>query len=106
MDDPILAAYLKDFATSFNLNSIDDAAELFEYFAAYCVYFRDFSELTQLEDVVVSGGKDSGIDAIAMFINDLFVESAAQIDELASKVRLDIDFAFVQAKTSKHLNAA
>jgi hypothetical protein len=41
-----------------------------------------------------------------MFVNDVFVESFAQIDEIAAKVRLDVDFAFVQAKTSKHLNAA
>ena len=41
-----------------------------------------------------------------MFINDIFVDSTTQIDELAAKVRLDVDFAFVQAKTSKSLNAA
>ena len=105
MDDPILSSYLKDFAETFNLESLDES-ELFEYFSAYCVYFRDFSEHTDLEDVVVSGGNDSGIDAIGMFINDIFVDSTTQIDELAAKVRLDVDFAFVQAKTSKSLNAA
>jgi len=105
MDDPILASYLKEFTTTFSLDSLEES-ELFEYFAAYCAFFRDFSEQTDLEDVVVSGGKDSGIDAIGMFINDVFVESSTQIDEIAAKVRLDVDFAFLQAKTSKRLSAA
>ena len=34
------------------------------------------------------------------------LKSPAQIDEIAAKVRLDVDFAFLQAKTSKRLNAA
>jgi hypothetical protein len=105
MDDPILASYLKEFTTAFNLHSLGES-ELFEYFSAYCAYFRDFSERTDLEDVVVSGGKDTGIDAVGMFINDVYVDSSIQIDEIASKVRLDADFAFIQAKTSRHLNAA
>jgi hypothetical protein len=105
MDDPILASYLKEFTTTFSLDSLGES-ELFEYFSAYCSFFRDFSDQTDLEDVVVSGGKDSGIDAIGMFVNDVFVESSAQIDEIAAKVRLDVDFAFLQAKTSKHLTVA
>ena len=105
MDDPILKSYLKEFTTTFSLDSLEES-ELFEYFSAYCAFYRDFSEQTDLEDVVVSGGRDSGIDAIGMFVNDVFVESPAQIDEIAAKVRLDVDFAFLQAKTSKRLSAA
>lgn len=105
MNDPILASYLKEFSRTFNFESISEP-DLFEFFSAYCVYYRDFSEHTELEDVVVGGGNDSAIDAFGIFLNDVFVSSSAQIDEMASKTRLDVDFAFLQAKTSKNLNAA
>lgn len=105
MNDPILASYLKEFSRAFNFEGINEP-DLFEFFSAYCVYYRDFSEHTELEDVVVGGGNDSAIDAFGVFLNDVFVSSSAQIDEIASKTRLDVDFAFLQAKTSRSLNAA
>lgn len=70
MNDPVLASYLKEFKTAFNLEDVSDPI-LFEYFSAYCVLFRDFSEYTQLEDVIVGGGNDSAIDAIAIYLNDV-----------------------------------
>jgi hypothetical protein len=103
VNDPILASYLKDFGTSFNLDQLEDS-DLFEYFSAYCVYLRDFSEHTELEDVVIGGSNDTGIDGVGIFLNDVFVDSSAQIEEVASKARIDVDFVFLQAKTSKSLN--
>src|SRR5687768_10162303 len=75
MDDPILSSYLKEFTEYFHLEGLNESS-LFEYFSAYCVYSRDFSEYTDLEDVIVAGGNDSGIDAIGIFINDIFIDSA------------------------------
>src|SRR5687768_4051543 len=105
MDDPILSSYLKEFTEYFHLEGLNESS-LFEYFSAYCVYSRDFSEYTDLEDVIVAGGNDSGIDAIGIFINDIFIDSASQVDEILSKTRLDVDYGFIQTKTSKNLNAA
>lgn len=105
MSDPVLASYLKEFSTSFDLEEVDGST-VFEYFAAYCVFFRDFSEYTQLEDVIVAGGKNSAIDAIGIFLNDIPVETTAQVDDISSKSRIDSNFAFLQAKTSRNLNAA
>lgn len=105
MNDPVLASYLKEFKTSFNLERVSEST-LFEYFSAYCVLFRDFSEYTQLEDVVVGGSNDSAIDAIAIFLNDIPIEVTSHVDDISAKTRIDTDFAFVQAKTSRNLNAA
>jgi len=105
MDDPVLQAYLKDFSNAYNLSGIKES-DVFELFSAYCVYLRDFSEHVILEDVIVAGGLDSAIDAIGIFLNDISVTSPAQVDEIASRQKLDADFSFIQAKTSKHLNAA
>ena len=105
MDDPILKAYLSDFAKNNNLLGLSDP-DLFEYFSAYCVYLRDFSENAILEDLIVAGENDTAIDAIGIFLNDVPVTSPVQVDEIARRQRLEVDFCFVQAKTSKNLNAA
>jgi hypothetical protein len=105
MDDPILKSYLKDFAIAQNLSAIAES-DVFEFFCGYCVFLRDFSEHVVLEDVVVAGGLDTGIDAIGIFLNDISVTSITQVDEIASRQKIEADFAFIQAKTSKNLSAA
>ncbi|WP_084490752.1 AIPR family protein [Sphingobium ummariense] len=105
MDDPVLRAYLKDFSSSHDMDGIGESV-LFEYFSAYCVFLRDFSEHVVLDDVVVSGGLDTAIDAAGIFINDIPVTSPVQVDEIAARQRIEVDFAFIQSKTSRSLNAA
>ncbi len=105
MKDPVLTSYLREFASTFNYENLGED-QLFEFFAGYCVFFRDFSDYTDLEDAVVGGGNDSAIDAIGIFLNDVFVESTSQVDDAVAKARVDVDFAFIQAKTSRNLNAA
>lgn len=105
MDDPVLRAYLNDFAKLFDLTG-EKEADIFEFFSAYCVYLRDFSEHVTLSDVVVAGGLDTGIDAVGIFINDVSVTSPAQVDEISSRQKIDADFSFIQAKTSRNLSAA
>ena len=105
MDDPVLRAYLRDFAEAHNLAGLKES-DLFEYFSAYCIYLRDFSEHVILEDVIVAGGLDTAIDAIAIFLNDVSVTSRSQIDEIASRQKIEADFSFIQSKTSRNLSAA
>lgn len=105
MDDPVLKAYLRDFSNTFNLGGKNDS-DIFEYFSAYCVLFRDFSEHIILDDVIVAGGLDGGTDSICILLNDISVSSKSQIDEISSRQKIDADFCFIQSKTSKSLNAA
>ncbi|MES3055292.1 AIPR family protein [Sphingomonas faeni] len=105
IDDPILQSYLQDFSKNYNLESHKEA-DVFEYFSSYCVFLRDFSDHTVLEDVVVAGGLDTAIDAVGVYLNDIPVVTPAQVDEIVGRQRIDADFAFIQAKTSKKLNAA
>lgn len=104
-NDPVLSSYLREFSKSFNYENLKES-DLFEFFSAYCVFHRDYSEHTDLEDVIVAGGLDSAIDSAAIFINGVYVESTSQVDEISSRVRIDVDYAFVQAKTSRNLSAA
>jgi hypothetical protein len=55
MDDPILNSYLREFAEEHGLSG-EKESDIFEFFSAYCVMHRDFSEHTELEDVVVAWG--------------------------------------------------
>lgn len=103
--DPVLNSYLNDFKKNFNFTTLLES-ELFEFFSAYCVYHRDFSEHTELQDVIVAGSNDTAIDSIGFFINDIPVTSKEQVDEVAGKSRFRTDFVFNQSKASKRLNAA
>ncbi|MGH1453134.1 MAG: AIPR family protein [Paracoccaceae bacterium] len=105
MDDPILSSYLKEFSRNFNLEGQKEA-DIFEFFSAYSVLHRDFSEHTNLGDVVVAGGLDTGIDAISMYLNDIPVINAMQVDEVSAKQKINADFCFIQSKTSRNLNSA
>ena len=105
MDDPVLSAYLKDFAKISDMERAKES-DIFEFFSAYCVFLRDFSEHVQVKDLVVAGGLDSGIDAIGIFLNDIAVTTPAQVDEISSRHKLSVDFGFMQSKTSRNLSAA
>lgn len=105
MHDPVLTSFLSEFAKTFDLEHLPESS-LFEYFSAYCVFHRDFSEHTTLRDVVIAGTNDTAIDSIGIFMNDIPVTSLSQIDEIANKSRIEADFVFLQSKTSRNLNAA
>lgn len=53
MEDPVLRAYLKDFSKLYDLDGQKES-DIFEYFSAYCIFLRDFSEHAILDDLVVS----------------------------------------------------
>lgn len=105
MADPILTSYLNEFSKLHGLQGLKES-DAFEYFSAYCVLLRDFSEHTELSDVVVAGGHDTAIDAIGIFLNDIPITTPNHVDEIASRQRIDADFCFIQSKTSRNLNAA
>tara|TARA_B100000614_G_scaffold262009_1_gene293793 strand:- start:304 stop:2007 length:1704 start_codon:yes stop_codon:yes gene_type:complete len=105
LEDPVLNSYLQEFAKTYQLTGEKDS-DVFEFFSAYCVMHRDFSERTELTDAVVAGGHDTGIDAAAIFLNDIHVTTAAQVDEIANRHRLGVDYCFIQSKTSKSLKSS
>lgn len=105
MDNPILKSYLNEFSQSFRLKGLKES-EVFEYFSAYCVMHRDFSEHTELADVIVAGGQDTAIDSVGIFLNDIHVSNQKHVDEIASRQRIAADYCFIQSKTSRSLSAA
>ena len=103
--DRIVKSYVEDFMK--NQHIIEkDTCKQFEVFAAYCAIAQRYDELYDLADVMTGDGDDCGIDAIAILVNGTIVNSVDEIDDLLdiNKKLSNIEFIFVQAKTSPKFN--
>lgn len=105
MKDQILSAYLRDFVEKFGLGSLKDE-EAFERLVSYCVVARHYADTFDPDEVCVGGSGDLGIDAVAIVVNDHLVFSKEDVDHFKKTLRrLDVQFVFVQAKTSAKFEA-
>ncbi len=69
MKDIVLQGFVKDFAENYSMSKKDES-DVFEAFAVSTV-LRKFhqSGVTDLDDFLVGGGGDGGIDAVAILVN-------------------------------------
>jgi cold shock CspA family protein len=106
MKDRIITAYLKDFVEEFSLNSLDET-EAFEAFVSHLIMSKHQPEAFEPEDVTVAGDNDMGIDGIGILVNDHLAFANSDVDHFKKAFhRLDVQFVFVQAKTSPHFEGA
>ena len=108
MNDLVLAGFVKKFAETKGLSHLT-SAELFEAFAASSILRKYHqSDITDIEDgLLVGGSGDGGLDAVAIMINGRPVRTKEDIHFLVDNLRrLDVDFVFIQAKSSPTFNAA
>jgi hypothetical protein len=96
MDDLILKSYLEDFVKRFGYQESKGSTQ-FEYMATHCIIGREYQGHFDAQDL--SAGHANGIDSVAIFVNDILVESAAEVSSLA-KQNLQARFVFTQTKTS------
>lgn len=96
MNDIILRSYLEDFSNKFDHVNIKESLQ-FEYFVSHCLVSQDYQGHFDAENLSV--GDANGIDSIAIFVNDILIEDAAEIEGLA-KHNIEVRFLFVQSKTS------
>ncbi|MBK1736161.1 hypothetical protein CKO15_12940 [Halorhodospira abdelmalekii] len=106
MKDLVLKGFVKSFAESRNLSN-DDSSEVFEAFATSVVLRKFHScDFVELDEVLVSGSADGGIDGAVILVNGRPVRSREDLDFFKAKLRrLDFEFVFVQAKTSPAFDA-
>lgn len=110
MENKIIAGYLNEFKNDFNIEESKEDV-LFEMFSNYCIISRIHpeafsSDFEKIEDLNVGGGEDTGIDGLGIIVNEHLVTSIEEIDDLRnSRKRLDVQFIFVQAKTSPKFEA-
>ena len=99
ISDQILSGYLRDFQTQQGLENADEP-ELFSKFALFCVICKQTGNPKSLDDLDTDGGQDTGIDGIAVLVNDRLVNDKEDIDYFRGSGRLEVEFLFIQAKSS------
>lgn len=105
--DRITEAYLNDFQKEYSYSTNIEKSKLFEYFVNHSIVSRLHSERFEIEDVSVGGGGDMAFDGIAIIVNDNLVFSREEVDDLKNKFhRLDVNFVFIQSKTSNKFDSA
>lgn len=106
MLDRITETLLKRFSEENDLQALPEDKR-FEHFAAFSVIRRHFSRSFATSDVVVGGGGDTGIDALAIIVNNVLVTDVDVLHELAAQNEyVEPTFVFVQSETSASFNAA
>lgn len=108
MNDLVLEGFVKDFARARGLEGVKQDA-LFEAFATSAI-LRKYHQanLTDLhEGFLVGGGGDGGLDAVIIMVNGKPIHAKDDVDFLFEDLRrLEVEFVFVQAKTSSSFNAS
>lgn len=91
---------LENFSDRFGLakESIDIK---FEKFLNYCLLNEDYYDTFEFD--TVSTGKCIGIDGLAIAIGGVIVNSL-EMTETLTKAQFDVEFVFIQAKTSRKFN--
>ncbi len=103
--DRITKSLLDDFSKSEGLTKLDEASA-FERFATYSILSREHPDTFNVEDYIVAGGGDLGIDGLAVIVNGSIITSVEELDDLLeSSGYIEAAFIFVQAKMSNGFEA-
>ena len=108
MRDLVLEGFVNNFAEGRGLAQLPQG-EVFEAFATYSVLRNQHQcDVADLDDnLLVGGNADGGIDSIAILVNGRPVHTEEDVRFFAEHLqRLDVDFVFLQAKTSPHFKAS
>jgi len=104
--DKILASYVTDFANKHGFDSLD-VPEQFLHFVNYCVASRHTSDTLDIENLSTEGDGDTGVDGVAVLVNGHTVSSPEDVDFFRHRGgRFDVEFVFVQSKSSEKFSAA
>jgi AIPR protein len=105
--DRITTGLLGEFVKEFELDALPEDKQ-FEHFASYVTVRRHYSETAFHSSELVTGdGGDTGIDGIAIIVNNSLVTDVDDIQELLdTNGYLDVTFVFVQAERSSNFESA
>ena len=105
--DKITGGLLAEFSKEFEIEALSEDKR-FEQFAAYLTVRRHYSDSAfSPSDLVMGSGGDTGIDAIAVIINNNLITDLDAIDELVEiNGYLDVTFVFIQAERSASFSTA
>jgi cold shock CspA family protein len=100
MKDKIIEGYIRDFREDFEFQG-DTESEIFEKFSNYCILSKIHNESFDPDIISVGGTHDTGLDGIAILVNEHIVTSIEDVDFFKKSLkRLDVQFVFLQSKES------
>ncbi|MBE0532758.1 MAG: AIPR family protein [Rhodospirillales bacterium] len=107
MKDLVLQGFVRDFAEGRGLSGWDES-RVFEAFSASSILRKyHHSDVSEVDEVLTGGGADGGIDSCAILINGHLVRTTDDIEFFIGRLkRLDVEFVFMQAKTSTPFETA
>lgn len=104
--DRITESLISELLTNLELKTEGESKD-FEKLANYTVVSNEFNKTFDVESITVGEGNDTGLDGIAIIVNGQLVESTDEIDDLLEKNNfLEIEYIFVQSKTSANFESA
>src|SRR4051812_44684071 len=102
--DVVTQSLLKEFSASQKIDSLKQSDQ-FEAFTNYIVVSDIYPEEFDF-NVVSTGVGEFGIDGIAIIVNDAIVDDDEQLEDIiAHNAALQVQFLFVQAKTSSSFDS-
>jgi len=103
--DRITKNLIYDFKKEMEINE-ENISKLFEYFSAYSIVSKIHSEKFELDDIVGGNGGDCGIDAIAIIVSGILINSIEEIEDLIERSGSisEATFVLIQSKTSSSFN--
>lgn len=104
--DRITDNLLGQFSEEYAITSLPEDKR-FEHFSAFCMIRRHYSRSFVPATIVLGGGGDTAIDAIAIIVNNVLVNDVDTVHELAKQNGfIEASFIFVQAERSSSFDAA
>ena len=77
-------------------------ADKFENFVNYTITTTNFSKSFDISNINTGGGNDTGIDGIAIIVNDQLIEHCDEITDIINNGnKLRVEYIFIQSKTSE-----
>jgi hypothetical protein len=102
--DVVTQSLLREFAESQKIDGLPQSDQ-FEAFVNYVVVSDIYPEEFDF-NLVATGPGEFGIDGIAIIVNDAIVDDDEQLEDIIShSLGLQVQFLFIQAKTSSHFDS-
>ncbi|MGC1246865.1 MAG: AIPR family protein [Spirulinaceae cyanobacterium] len=97
----IISSHLKTFSKEHEIESSKET-ERFEHFVNYCIASKYYSGRIDTSDIT-TGNDDAGIDGIIIIADGELITTEEEISDIfeSHKRNVEIDFVFVQTKTSE-----
>lgn len=106
MENTIISGLLEEFSDEFSIYEKDSKA--YEHLINYLVVSRVQPEAVESAEQIlklnVDDGGTFGIDGMAFFVNDNLVNNPTELSMFSKSKSNEVNFTFIQTKTSSKLN--